>query len=147
MPEWTPNRAPMRLPVTGYVTYRSAKPVKTHTREATCQEVDCQAYARGWKTHVDVRLPLGQRQVKYLRMHSGRKFTVSGVEPLLTFHFPAGQQCFAQHRVSNDRPPLYVKQGGDWRARTSEPVRMREIDWVDDFATHQQDLADKKLKG
>lgn len=147
MTGWVPFRIAPKMPVGAYQTYQSVRPRATHTRKATCLEVGCRAQQLGWATRIDVSTPLGRRQAAYIRMKSGRAFTVTGAEPTLTFTFPAGQTCFADHLVGVDRPALFIKQGGDWRAHTSPPVRMRAVDWVDDFANHQADLAEKIERG
>lgn len=135
------------LPVGAMQTYAIIKQPGTHTRAASCGEIGCAAFSTGWKTRVDVSTPLGAGQANYIRLHSGRHFTVVEDGNLVTFSFPAGQKCFAEHQVSLEREPFYVKHGGDWRGRTSGPLKMRSIDWVDDFANHQSDLADRKEKG
>lgn len=138
---------PQMLP-NAYQTYQAVRPRATHSREATCQEVDCQAYARGWRTIVDVTSPIGRRRANYIRLHSGRRFTaVERPGGAVEFTFPAGQLCFAEHRVNVERPTLYLRRGGDWRATTSEPVILNERDWIDDFANHQSKLAEQAERG
>lgn len=144
---WVPFRIVPKMPVGAYQTYQTIRPRATHSRPASCADVNCQASARGWRTKVDVSTPLGGRQASYIRMKSGRAFTVKQEGDLVTFTFPPGQRCFAEHRVNIERPTLYVKRGGDWRAYTSESVRMRDVDWVDDFANHQADQAEHRGRG
>lgn len=137
-------RLPPALAAHEYVTYAVASPVETHTRPASCVEVDCTAYGFGWRTTLDVSTELGARQAQYIRLHSGRKFTTSAGESenLVVFTFPAFQQCFAEHRVTLDRPAFFVRRDGDWRGnpRGTQPLRMSADNWVDDFATHQARL-------
>lgn len=135
------------LPVDAYTTYQAVRPRATHSRRATCREVDCQAYAKGWTTAVDVSTPLGRRQADYIRMQSGRHFAAEPDGDRVLFRFPPGQRCFAEHRVDVDRPTIFLRRGGDWRATTIAPVRMTERDWVDDFANHQNKLAETIEKG
>lgn len=144
---WEPFRLEPRLPVQAYKTYQVARPAGTHDRRATCTEVDCAARLRGWLTEVDVSTPLGGRQANYIRLQSGRRFTHTQAGDLVSFTFPAGQDCFAEHRVGLDRPALFIVKGGDWRQQTAPSVRMRAEDWVDDFATHQQQIADHRRHG
>ena len=113
-------------PPTAYRTYEAS----ARTRPATCREVECTARAKGWKTVIDVGTPLGGRQANYIRLRSGRRFTHRQDGNRVTFTFPAGQDCFAQHTLPVGA--LYVKRGGDWRATTSDPRSMREDDWIDD---------------
>lgn len=144
---WVPFRIEPKMPVGAYQTYQSVRPRATHSRPATCRDVDCQASLKGWRTKVDVSSPLGRKQAEYIRLKSGRSFSIMEAGDLVTFTFPPGQRCFAEHRINIERPTLYVKQGGDWRARTSEPVRMRDVDWIDDFANHQSGIADRIERG
>jgi hypothetical protein len=120
-------------PVQAYQTYEAT----ARTRPATCRDVQCTARERGWKTVVDVSSTLGGRQANYIRLRSGRRFTVEQAGDRVTFTFPAGQDCFRQHTLPIGA--LYVKRGGDWRATTSPARQMREADWIDD----QQDTYDK----
>jgi hypothetical protein len=144
---WVPTRQPPRMPVQAYQTYAAFRPLSTHSRRATCAEVDCQANLKGWQTVIDTGTDLGRRQANYIRLKSGRAFQVTQDGDKVTFTFPPGQRCFADHRINLDKPTIYLKRGGDWRAETFPAQRMQEADWVDDFANHQQDLADKRQQG
>lgn len=134
-----------------YKTYAVVSPMSTHTRKARCAEVGCEAYAKGWRTTLDLSTDLGKRQARYIRNGSGRRFTDSSTpgSPLLVLDFAAGQQCFAEHRVSLHRPPLYQIRGGDHRGnpRGAPTVTRSEADWVDDFGTHQQRLREARERG
>lgn len=145
--QWTPFRVQPKLPVHVYDTYMIHSPVSTHTRPATCAEVDCVAARDGWITKIDVSTQLGAQQANYIRLKSGRHFTYTQVGSIVSFVFPAGQRCFADHRIKLERPELFIKRGGDWRQQTSDPIRMRAVDWVDDFANHQADLAEHVKRG
>jgi len=136
-----------KLPVEAMQTYAIARPRGTHTRPATCAEVSCPAHLHGWVKLVDLGTELGRKQSWYIRTQAGRAFTQVTVGTAQTFTFPAGQRCFAQHTVPLDRPSLFVKVGGDWRARTTPPLRMREVDWLDDFANHQDQLSEAQRRG
>lgn len=139
-----------QMPAQAYKTYQISSPVRTHYRDATCQEVECAAYAHGWMTNIDVAMPLGRDQANYIRLRSGRAFISSEVGTLVSFTFAPGQRCFAAHKVSLDRPEFYVVRDGDWRGnprRTEPRIHSGAAAWVDDFATHQQALADEVQKG
>lgn len=146
-----PNRILPQLPAQAFKTYQIVAPVSTHFRDATCAEVDCAAYLSGWRTVVDERVDLGQGQAHYIRTESGRRFVEHRDEAGMTvFEFPAGQKCFRPHKARLDRPEIYVVTGGDWRGnpRGLEPRRHANADdWIDDFATHQQTLADRLNQG
>lgn len=135
-----------------FKTYQIAAPAETHYRPGTCSEVGCPHWRFGWATEVDETSQLGQRQAWYIRRVSGRGFVETRTPAGLTrFEFEAGQQCFASdtHRVSLERPALFVVRDGDWRGnpRGTEPVFRKPEDWVDDFATHQGGLKDLQDRG
>lgn len=131
------------LPVEMVKSYVIASPRDTHTRPATCDEVGCKAQTAGWQTFADESTRLGQRQAHYIRKVSGRRFTEQRDEFGRTvFTFPAGQQCFADHRVSIDRPEIFAVKGGDHRGNPRGTLRVHDspTDWVEDFAEHQDRL-------
>ncbi|HEX7134077.1 MAG TPA: hypothetical protein VF228_15985 [Iamia sp.] len=111
--------------------------IRPFWRVASCAEVGCGPYERGWSSTFDESTPLGQRQAAYVRHESGRRF-VESKTPLgwTQFDFPAGQTCFGsdQHRLQAERPALYLRQGGDWRRRVGAVRRYDRPDqWADDF--------------
>ena len=107
-----PGLSPQKLQ-----TFEIAEPLPTHWRPATCAEVECEAQVRGWRTTCDLGTDLGVRQARYIRDKAGRHFTheFSGDGKMITFTFPAGQQCFTPHRVSLGRPALFVVRRGGHR--------------------------------
>ncbi len=143
------NRAEPQLPAAAMKTYSISSPKATHHRRATCAEVDCQAQLRGWATEVDVSTELGARQANYIRMKSGRAFIATEAGTIVRFTFPAGQTCFAEHLVPLGRPEFYLVRDGDWRGnpRGTSAQRHNADTWVDDFANHQQKLADRLQEG
>lgn len=136
-----------KMPVDAYQTYQAVRPRATHSRPASCREVNCQAYASGWESVIDVSTDLGRRQANYIRLKSGRHFTAHVEGTRVRFRFPGGQRCFAEHRVDIDKPTIYLMRGGDWRATTFEAQRFNQADWVDHFASHQAKLAETIEKG
>lgn len=117
---------------------------ETHTRPATCVEVECEHHARGWQLLVDESTDLGVRQGQYLRGMSGRAFTEDRTEDGLTrFTFAAEQDCFRQHRVPLDRPAVFLVVGGDHRGnpRGERLVHTGPEPWVDHLHTHLDTLA------
>lgn len=144
-----PFRIEPNLPVEAYKTYGMHSPNSTHTRKATCTEVECEAFLKGWITRVPFHSPLAEFIAS--KVH-GRHFTeTTGVGTgEREFMFPPGQECFrsSQHTVSLSRPPILTVCGGDWRGATTETrVHARQADWVDDFQTNQQAIADTHQKG
>lgn len=146
-----PNRITPAGDPSAYKTYAISNPVSTHTRSATCEEADCEARRCGWRSTFDVTTELGQQQAAYVRTKSGRTFHVvddsSATTGLVVLEFPAGQDCFAAHRVPLDRPGIFLVRDGDWRTPSVPATPMRPDDWVDDFATHQQRIADQVERG
>jgi len=115
--------------------YSIARPRDTHTRVASCEEVDCQAHRGGWETLVNESTPLGQRQAHYIRTRAGRGFTERLDAGVTTFTFPPGQQCFAEHRVQLDRQDLYlVGQNGHRRQHTGPDS------WLNEFGENLDQL-------
>jgi len=134
------------LPVQGFKTYAVTKPPGTHTRPATCTEVDCKQWREGWSTPVAT----GADDSLLRRAAAGtvdglrRRFTVRRDGLLVWFDFPAEQPCFKArtHRIDLQRPGLYVVRGGDWRGNTGLIRRhVNDVEWVEDFAEHQDRLA------
>lgn len=145
-------------------TYQVVSPRQTHTRPATCAEVDCAAERDGFAVVCDLtpqgrawarRLrsvcrPAGARlsPVVAARIHGRYTITVdaTGVE---TYTFPAGTPCFTSHRVTLDRPELYIVRGGDLRGNPRRIMRRveRPDQWVDEFATNQDQIATRVQRG
>ena len=134
-----------RLRVDKMQTYRIARPVATHTRPATCEEVGCEEFLKGWTT----RLPVGSPQVDLLikaargeidglkrpfRELTGRGYLTNAGER--EFLFEPGSPCFkaTTHRIGIDRPEIYLVRGGDWRANTGLIRRHTKPEyWVEDM--------------
>lgn len=118
-------------------------------RPATCEEVDCDHYLHGWKLRIE---GLSAEQL-HDALTSGRKYTILAIaEGQSWLHFEAGQPCFrtTTHRTRIGKPELYVVRDGDRRGNprgTKARLHQRVADWQDDFATHQQTLADAQARG
>lgn len=134
------------VPVQAMKTYQILAPKDSHWRKASCEEFGCKAYTNGWRSQIDETTDLGKRQAHYIRKQSGRKFTEESTSPGMTvFTFEAGQSCFGQHEVPIGRPEIFLVRDGDWRGNPTGQVRThkRPEDWVEDFAIHQNRLADQ----
>jgi hypothetical protein len=144
-----PFRLDPALPVQAYKTYEITRPAATHYRPATCAQVECPHWRDGWVTRVDTATELGAQQARYIAGRSGRTFTARVEGSVAVFTFPAGQRCFTPHRVPLEREPLFAVRGGDWRGNPLRERRthVRGSEWVEDFAEHQQELADRINKG
>jgi hypothetical protein len=129
----------------GMKTYQ----VTTSFRRATCEEVDCPQYQRGWVTVVDESTDLGRRQAAYIRQEcrpenvtivggTVRRYREScnatgGTE----FTFGPGQRCFGRHEVPLVESERFLVRDGDRRAYLGRPYRHREPDhWVEDMQTN-----------
>lgn len=123
-------------PARAYKTYQVSTPPST-TRPATCEEVECSAWANGWTTTLAVS---SQGALIHAVRSAGRPFTEATDGTHITFVFEAGTRCFkaGQHRMQV-RPELYVVRGGDWRGNPTGMKRQhtRPEHWVEDFAEHQ----------
>lgn len=143
-----PFRIQPQLPVEAMQTYEIIAPQATHFRVATCAEINCLAFTRGWVTAVDETSELGQRQAHYIRKESRRSFKETREESGRTvFTFEPGQKCFAQHKTRIDRPEIYVVRNGDWRRSEVRRQHSRAVDWVEDFAEHQDKIKEQTERG
>ncbi|MET7452536.1 hypothetical protein ABZT03_11680 [Streptomyces sp. NPDC005574] len=137
------------MPADAYKTYAVVSPLSSHFRPATCAEVDCPHYLNGWRTRVETLTP----DLVLAARNSGRKYVEQSIAEGETYLvFEAGQACFRarEHRTRMDRPPLYVVRDGDHRGnprRTRARQHLNPGSWVEDFAEHQQKLADEIKKG
>lgn len=162
-------RIPPVLPAAAMKTYHVARPI-TWWVFASCGQVDCDHYRRGWTTIVD------EDQAGVIR-RSGRSFTETRDRAgLVTFAFPPGQRCWHAppaelvgqaifavvsrlpepeiadrwHKRVPQREPLFGLTGGDWRGnpRGTPPVRFKtHRQFIDDFAEHQLRIADRIKRG
>ncbi len=139
-----PFRLNPQLPAGAYNTYALSAPLATHFRNGHCSEVECSPHVNGWRTAVDEKTDLGQKQAFYIRKQSGRRFAEHRNEAGLTvFNFDAGQRCFKEHRVRIDRPEHFLLWRGDWRTtprRDEVRVFNRGVDWIDSMQNHQDML-------
>lgn len=141
------NRPEPQLPVQAMKTYELIAPLSTHWRAATCAEVNCQASQNGWATRViadsddeSILRKASAGQVDGIERRYIKQQEAAG---FVRYVFPAGQPCFKAkvHKVPLEREPIHLVRGGDFRANTGTLRRhVRGEDWVDDFATHQDNL-------
>lgn len=140
-----PFRIVPELPPNAFKTYGIAAPRNTHFREAACEEINCSNYLNGWQTVIDESNDLGQRQAFYIRKSSKRGFSEERLASGLTkFVFESGQKCFAAHQTRIDKPAIFLVRGGDWRETVGETkFHKNSNNWVEDFAEHQDKLANQ----
>ena len=139
------NRVAPQLPVGAMQTYQAVA-TSDQMVVVACATADCQAWRYGWETKVDETTDLGKRQADYIRRESGRTFAeLKAGDGLTVFRFEPWQRCFADHRT---RPARYLVRRGDWRGDLGTTREHVDVgDWVEDFAEHQDDLADRLRKG
>ena len=141
------NRITPAMDAANYKTYQIAAPLSTHFRPASCVEVDCPDHLNGWRVRKALISEHAMADINTAR-YAFIEVDFDG-EPFLVFE--AGQPCFraSEHRVPLEREPLYLVRGGDFRGnpRGEQLTHTRPEDWVDDFANHQQSLADRMEQG
>jgi hypothetical protein len=142
------------VPAMGPENYRSfhiSAPTRTHWRDASCEEAGCVQYLQGFVIEIDESSALGQFQASYIRHDRTRRYYEERAEMGMTrFTFPPGNRCFGTvHKVRIERPELFITTGGDWRGnpRGTSPARLRPDQWVDEFATHQDNLLTAYQRG
>lgn len=140
------NYLPSKLPPGAYQTYEATAPLETHWRPATCAEVECKAFMQGWTHDAPPGSP-GEfriRQVYDAEIRRGAVTTTKLENGFLRFNFPAGTACFRRvwHKLPLERPALFTVRSGDWRG-TDGVIRefSKPEDWVDHFATHQENIS------
>lgn len=144
-----------RCPVSAVKTYSIEQPISTHFRKATCQEVNCTNFTKGFKVHVEkvLAMPNGVNILAMIK-GSGKKFVELAVAPGQTWlEFEAGQSCFdgdsGRHVTSLERPALFVVRGGDWRGnpRGEQRTHASGYDWADDMQNHRDKLLSAVERG
>lgn len=138
------RRITPRLPASAFQTFAVSAPKSTHTRKATCEEVECEQYARGWRMRIDLNTDLGQMQAHYIKHQSGRSYKVTNQQNgVVDLEFKGGQPCFQEHRVRNSLPEKFLVKGGDHRGnplKTPTRVHKKPEFWVEEFAENQDRL-------
>ena len=105
--------------------YKASRPLPTHWRKATCQEVDCEQYLLGWQTIVDITTDLGKKQYNYIVNSSGRKGSGNQKGNLVTFTFTPEQNCFKEHKLPLERNPILTVQN-DRGSMSMEPTQWKD---------------------
>jgi hypothetical protein len=146
------NRIPLNMTPDAYKTYRVLAPLHSHWRQATCEEIDCEAFIHGWKTTVDESTELGQQQAYFIRHDKTRSATEHRDGGLTTFTYTAGQRCFAwmNHKTRVGRLDLFVVDGGTYDENpVGIPRRMHTNGafWAEDFAENQDNIASRIQRG
>ncbi len=132
------QRLQPRTPVQAMQTYRISRPAATHTRPATCEEVECPDFVGGYT----VRLPRGDDRIALLREAAAGR--VDGLKRSITYEYrERAEQVFVvsgpclkatTQRAPIDRPEIYRVRGGDWRANLGLIRKhSRPEHWVEDM--------------
>lgn len=133
-----------------YKTFSIRVPRATHFTPATCAEVGCEQYLNGYRIVADETVQDGAQAAQWIRHASQRPYTETRSEDGLftVFTFAPGTTCLHPHQRRLDKPELYLVRDGDYRGNPTRKQRMhaRGEDWVDDFQTHQDRLADEIQK-
>jgi len=145
------SRTELHGPARAYQTFQIRAP-KGGLVPVSCEDVECQAYANGWKMVLDLASALGQKQAYYIKHQSGRKYTIESQTPegMVTLIFAPDQDCFEQHKVRNDLPEVFSIRGGDSRGnplRTPTRVHKKPEFWLEEFAENQDRIATAKKEG
>lgn len=134
--------------VQDYKTYQIVSPVSTHWRPATCAEVDCPEYMKGWKIRIE-GLPPAMVHAARTSGRSYKELDVTENEHWLIFD--SGQPCFraSQHRMLLDKQEIFVVRDGDFRGNPTGNVRThtRPEHWVEDFSEHQDRVVQQIQRG
>lgn len=147
------NRITPQVEARFYQTFQIKAPTGTHWRRVPCDGsgVNCRAAEFGWKMTIDLNTELGQRQARYIKYESGRRFEIAEQKDgMVTLIFPGGQPCFNVHQVRTDRPEVYAVKGGDHRGnplKTPTRVHKKPEFWVEEFAENQDRIARVQQKG
>ena len=105
--------------------YKASRPLPTHWRKATCQEIGCEQYLLGWQTIVDITTDLGKKQYNYIVNNSGRKGSGNQKGNLVTFTFSPEQNCFKEHKLPLERNPILTVQN-DRGSMSMEPTQWKD---------------------
>lgn len=142
-------RVPEKGPAHLYETFSIRAPKPTHWRDATCEEVDCQYMARGFRLSVDETKQVGQANAAKLRKDPQRSPKEYRDEFGMTiFEYPSGTRCMGKHTKRLDLPEIFTVRGGDHRGnpkRTPVRTHTKAEFWVEEFA-EVQDKINKALE-
>lgn len=142
------SRPEPKLPEHAMTTFRIVQP---HDRliVAACQAVGCEKWRNGWDNVLDMTKPAHVKAAELFRSgRTGRTFRELAAHGtnIVVFRFESGQRCFDEHRT---RPNQFIKRGGDWRGNPRQEllVHRTAADWQEDFAEHQDRLAEGAKRG
>jgi hypothetical protein len=122
----------LTIPAQNYQTYTIKRPLGAeYWRDVDCGQAGCLRKRHGWRTVLDTSTRDGQATANWIRLKSGRSYTLAEDGPIVTFTFVAGQTCFERHRVALEREPLYVVSNVDGQGRRRQHTQ--GLFWVEDM--------------
>ncbi len=143
------NRPPERGPARLYETFSIRAPKSTHWQPATCEDVSCGYYTKGFKVSLDESKPVGSGNAAMLRADKTRtKREYRDEFGMTIFEYPPGTKCMATHTKRLDRQEIFTVRGGDHRGNpkgTPTRTHTRPEFWVEEFA-ETQDKINKALE-
>lgn len=138
------NRLPVQAPSTMYQTFGIRAPKATHWQPATCEEVSCEYYTRGFKVSVDESKPVGSGNAAMLRADKTRTVREYRDEFGMTiFEYPIGTKCFGTHTKRKEEPEIFIVRDGDHRGNpkgTPTRTHTKPEFWVEEFAETQEKI-------
>ena len=147
------QRLVSKVPPEHYKTYSWSRPLRTHWRKATCEEVLCDDFVNGFMLTIDISTKLGAKQYDYVSHDRERSYTIDR-EGLYLYHFiyPPGTRGFAgekhDHRLPVGREPLLFVRAGDWRRYLSPPHQHAYVDdWIEDMSENQEQIIKIQKRG
>lgn len=135
-----------------YKTFSALFPLKTHWRDATCEEVECSDFLNGFVTTLDLSEG-GQAVLAGLirKGKTGRSYSEQRVtQSISKFMFPPGTNCFrGGHKLPLGRPGRFVTADGDWRGNPTgnRRVHVRAEDWIDESANQLDRIETLRNRG
>lgn len=148
-----PNRIEPRGPVSMYRTYQLSQPVGTHWRRATCREVECEQFTKGWTTILDLKVQQ-QAAASYYIEHDRSRTHLRTVlrDGRVSYWFEPGQEFFSSddhaHLVPLERDPFAIIRDGDYRGNdTGRVERVPLSEWAERFGENQLNLKEAQDRG
>lgn len=138
-------------PQTRQSFYSTVRPESTV--HVDCQAVDCDKFEQGFRV---ITGTTGERANDVRTLPHGRHFREERIEGgMSVFHFPAGQQCFEEHRIAAAPPKLlhFDGRGGtgpigpdDVRLGIRHRDTWQSRDWLEKFREETDKTAELRAQ-
>lgn len=142
------NRITPAAPVQAY---RSFGMSVTRRISATCAEVDCEHWLKGWITTV---LPASEDEGVIIAacdgrvdgMHRAYDRRILSDDGFMRYYFPPGQPCFKASTHSVPWDFAFHHRDGDWRGNPTglKVAHPDGTSWRDEFGEHQQRIKEQR---